>query len=141
MRLAAGILLFACGCGSGPYGSFDAGYDVHVIVTATPTPVKGLTVRPVVTLGGETMTAASRVLKGKDARAVEVAILLAPKGKHKLTVQEPTLKIGGSIELDVDRETWVVMEMRHGDSKGRFHVYEYPDDVRDRFVPLVPVPD
>jgi len=85
-------------------------------------------------------TAAPRELKGKDARAVEVAIVLAPKGKHRLTVQEPTLKVGGSVELDVKREIWVVMEMRQGDPKGRFRVYEYPDDV-GRFVPLVPVPD
>jgi hypothetical protein len=140
MRLAAGILLLACGCGSGPYGSFDAGHDVHVIVTATPTPVKGLTIRPVVKLGGETVETAPRVLKGKDARAVEVAIVLAPKGKHKLTVNDPDLKIGGSIELDVEKEVWVVMEMRYGNSKGRFRVYQYPDDV-GRFVPLVPVPD
>jgi hypothetical protein len=144
MRRSAGLLLLLAGaCGSGPYGPFDAGHDVHVIVLAKPTPIRGITVSPVVTLGGgEPVATPSRLLKAKEAPAVEVAILLAPAGKHRLTVREPRRNIGGSIDLEVEREVWVVMEMRHGEPEGRLRVYDRPPiDEIGRYVPLVPVPD
>jgi hypothetical protein len=142
MRLPAGILLVACACGSGPYGSFDAGHDVHVILIAKPTPRKGLTVRPVVTLGPESVTSASRLLREREAPAVEVAVLRAPKGRHRITVREPRLNIGASTDLEVERDLWVVMEMRHGEPEGRLRVYDRPPiEEIGRYVPLVPVPD
>jgi hypothetical protein len=142
MRLSAGLLLLACGCGSGPYGPFGAGHDVHVILVAKPTPKKGVTVAPVVTLGPESVTSPARLLKAPDAPAVEVAVLLAPKGRHRLAVREPRLGIGASTDLDVERDVWVVMEMRHGDPEGRLRVYDRPPvEEIGRYVPLVPVPD
>ncbi len=141
MRLLAGILLLACGCGSGPYGAFDAGHDVHVILLAKPSPRKGITVRPVVTLGGDSVTAPARRIREKEAPAVEVAVLRAPKGRHRLTVREPDRNIGASMDLEVERDVWVVMEMRPKDPKGRLRVYDRPPVEEIRYVPLVPVPD
>jgi hypothetical protein len=141
MRLAAGILLLACGCGSGPYGSFDTGHDVHVILLAKPAPRKGITVRPVVTLGRKTVTSPARVLGEKEAPAVEVAVLRAPKGRYRLTIREPGRNVDASTDLEVEGDVWVVMEMRPKDPEGRLRVYDGPPVEETRYVPLVPVPD
>lgn len=142
MRLAAGLLLLACACGHGPYGPFDAGHDVHVILVAKPAPTKGILVRPVVTLGPESLTSPPRLLKEKEAPAVEVAILRAPTGRHRLSIWVPGVKVGARAELDLKHETWVVMEMRDKDREGRLHVYDRPP-VKEigPYVQLVPVPD
>jgi len=142
MRRAAGLLLLACGCGSGPYGPFDAGHDVHVILLAEPAPVNGITVAPVTTLGPEAVTSPPRLLKRKEAPAVEVAVLRAPTGRHRLAIWEPRRKIGARTELDVKHETWVVMEMRPKEREGRLRVYDRPP-VKEigAYVQLVPVPD
>ncbi len=142
VRRAAGILLFACACGHGPYGPFDAGHDVHVILVAKPAPKKGISVSPVVTLGPDAVTSPPRLLKEKEAPAVEVAILRAPTGRHRLSIWVPSLKVGARAELKVEHETWVVMEMRPKDRDGRLDVYDRPP-VKEigPYIQLVPVPD
>ncbi len=142
MRLAPGLLLLACACGHGPYGPFDAGHDVHVIVLAKPAPKKGITVSPVTTLGPDVVTSPPRLLKENEAPAVEVAILRAPAGRHRLSIWEPRLKIGARADLKVEHETWVVMEMRPKDREGRLRVYDRPPvEEIGSYVHLVPVPD
>ncbi len=142
MRLSAVLLLLACGCGHGPYGPFDAGHDVHVIVLAKPAPKKGITVSPVVTLGSEAATSLPRLLKEKEAPAVEVAILRVPAGRHRFSIWEPRLKVGVRTDLKIEHETWVVMEMRPRDREGRLRVYDRPpvEDIGP-YLLLVPVPD
>ncbi len=145
MRRAKGLLLLlvcACGCGSGPYGPFDAGHDVHVILLPKPAPTKGVTVSPITTLGPEAVTSPPRLLKQKEAPAVEVAVIRAPTGRHRLAIWEPRLRVGARMELDVKHETWVVMEMRPKDREGRLRVYDRPP-VKETgpYVHLVPVPD
>jgi len=142
MRLPAVLLLLACGCGHGPYGPFDAGHDVHVIVLAKPPPKKGITVSPVTTLGPEAVTSPPRLLKENEAPAVEVAILRAPAGRHRLSIWEPGLKVGARAELKIEHETWVVMEMRPKDREGRLRIYDRPpvEDIGP-YILLVPVPD
>lgn len=129
-------------CGHGPYGPFDAGHDIHVILLAKPAPVKGIEVAPVVTVGPEVVTSPLRPMKEKDAPAVEVAVIRAPTGKHRLSIWEPRFKVGARAELDVKHEIWVVMEMRPKDREGRLHVYDQPPVEEIGFyVQLVPVPD
>ena len=142
MRRAAGLLLLACGCGSGPYGPFDTGHDVHVILLPEPAPSKGIMVAPVTTLGPEVVTSPPRLLQKKEAPAVEVAVFRAPTGRHRLAIWEPNRKVGARTELDVKQETWVVMEMRPKEREGRLRVYDKPPaEEIGAYVQLVPVPD
>jgi hypothetical protein len=142
MRVAIGLLLVASACGSGPYGPFDAGHDVHVILLPEPAPQKGVQVAPVVTLGPECVTSPPRLLKAKEAPAVEVAVIRAPTGRHRLAIWEPRRKVGARADLDVDRELWVVMEMRPKERDGKIHVYETPPvEEIGSYVQFVPVPD
>jgi hypothetical protein len=142
MRLAAGLFLLACGCGHGPYGPFDAGHDVHVILLPKPAPSNGLWVAPVVAVGPEAVTSPPRLLKAKEAPAVEVAVIRAPTGRHRLSIWVPRPGVGARMDLDVKHETWVVMEMRQKEREGRLRVYDKPP-VKEigRYVQLVPVPD
>lgn len=142
MRVTAGLLLLACGCGSGPYGPFDAGYDVHVIVLPDPAPVKGIRVAPVTTLGSEVVTSPPRLLKAKEAPAVEVAVIRVPKGRHRFSIWEPRLKTGARADLDVEGETWVVLEIEPKESEGRLRVYDEPPAEKiGPYVQFAPVPD
>lgn len=142
MRVALGLLLLASACGKGPYGAFDAGHDVHVILYPEPAPQKGIQVAPVVTLGAEEVTSPPRLLKAKDAPAVEVAVIRAPTGRHRLAIWEPRTKVGGRADLKVEHEIWVVMEMRPKDRDGRIRVYDRPPvEEIGAYVQLVPVPD
>jgi hypothetical protein len=142
MRLLAGILLLLCGCGSGPYGPFDQGHDVHVILLPQPAPKKGIHVSPVCTLGPEVAKSPPRLLKEGDAPAAEVAIFHAPTGRQRLSIWVPERAIGARTDLDVKRELWVVMEIRPRDTRGRLKVYDSPPTEKiGRYIELVPVPD
>ncbi|MFI5403471.1 MAG: hypothetical protein ACHQ1G_11080 [Planctomycetota bacterium] len=142
MRLAVGLLLLLCGCGHGPYGPFDAGHDVHVILLADPAPSNGLWVAPVITIGPEAVTSPPRLLKAGEAPAVEVAVLRAPTGRHSFSIWVPRPGVGARADLDVKQETWVVMEMRPKDREGRLRVYDKPPAKKiGPYVQLVPVPD
>ena len=142
MRAWAGLLLLACGCGHGPYGPFDAGHNVHVILFPSPAPKGGIEVAPVVALGAEVVTSPPRLLKEALAPAVEVAVVRVPTGRHRLSIWEPRLKVGARTDLDVEHEVWVVMEMRPRDREGRLRTFDKPP-VKDigPYVQLVPVPD
>lgn len=141
MRRAAGLLLLLCGCGHGPYGPFDAGHDVHVIVVAKSVPKKGLTVAPVCTLGPDVVRSTPRLLP-QGMPGAEVAVFRAPKGRHRLAVWEPRHRAAARADLDVEAETWVVMEMRPKEREGRLHVYDHPPvDEIGPYALLVPVPD
>lgn len=142
MRLGVGLLLLVCACGKGPYGSFDAGHDVHVIVIPKPTPVKGIRVRPIVTIGPEVVRSPPRLIQGEAAPAAEVAILNVPTGRHRFSIWEPGQAVGARMDLKVEHETWVVLEMRPKERYGRLKVYDKPPvDKIGRYVQLVPVPD
>jgi len=142
MRLWAGLLLLACGCGSGPYRPFDMGHDVHVILLPKPTPKKGIRVRPVVTVGAEVVRSPPRLLKEKQAPAVEVAIVHVPTGRHHLSIWEPSQMVGARMDLDVKHEVWVVMEMRPKEREGRLRTYDKPPSGKiGPYAQLVPVPD
>jgi len=131
-----------CGCGHGPYGPFDMGHDVHVILLPKPAPKNGITVRPVVTLGPEVITSSPRLLKEKTAPAAEVAIFRAPEGRHRFSIWLPGRRVGARADLDVEHETWVVMEIRPKEREGRLRVYDHPPvEEIGRYVQLVPVPD
>jgi hypothetical protein len=136
------LLLLVCACGKGPYGAFDTGHDVHVILLAKPTPEKGIWVEPVTTLGPETVTSPRRRIVANESPAVEVAVIRAPTGRHRLSIWEPLHKVSAKMTLEVEEETWVVMEMRRDERDGRLHVYDEPpaDDIGP-YVQLVPVPD
>jgi hypothetical protein len=142
MRVAAGLLLLLCACGKGPYGAFDAGHDVHVILVAEPAPEKGIWVAPVTTLGPDAVTSPQRRIVAKEAPAVEVAVIRAPTGRHRLSIWEPRHNVSARMTLEVEEETWVVMRMRRNDRDGKLSVHDEPpvDDLGP-YVQLVPVPD
>lgn len=142
MRLAAGLLLLVCGCKGGPDAPFDTGYDVHVILVPKPAPKKGIMVGPVLALGPEVITSPPRLLKEKEAPAVEVAVFRSPTGRHRFSVWEPRLMVGAQADLDVRTEVWIVVEMKPNERQGRLRMYDRPP-VKEigSYVQLVLVPD
>jgi hypothetical protein len=136
------LLLLAAGCGGGPYASFDPGHDVHVILRPEPAPKKGIAVRPVCTLGPEVVESPPRTLKEREAPAAEVAVFRAPKGTHRLAVWEPRTRTAARGDVEVEGDTWVVVEMRPFEREARMRVYDRPPAAEiGPYVPLVPVPD
>jgi hypothetical protein len=144
MRLwAVGLLaLLASACRT-PYAPFDAGAPVHVIVTADPAPWKPVKIRPVTTLGPFVRKSSTLTLGGRGRPAgVEVALFTATAGRHRLSVWEPRTWTDARGDIDVEGETWVVMEIQRGKRKGRLRVYDAPPNgAVGSWQPLVTVPD
>ncbi|MHC4816496.1 MAG: hypothetical protein ACYTF8_00350 [Planctomycetota bacterium] len=145
MRLwAAGLLaLLASACKAPPYAPFDAGAPVHVIVTADPAPWKPIEIRPVTTLGPLVRKSPSLPMGGRGrAPGVEVALFLAQAGTHRLSVWEPRTWTDARADVEVEGETWVVMEIERGKRIGRLRVFDAPPhEAVGSWQPLVAVPD
>ena len=144
MRLwAAGLLaLLASGC-KAPYAPFDAGATVHVIVTADPAPWKPVKIRPVATLGPLVQKPSTLSLGGRGRPpGVEVAIFTATAGTHRLSIWEPRTWTDARGDIEVEGETWVVMEIERGKREGRLRVFDVPPhEAVGSWQPLVAVPD
>ncbi|MHC4971920.1 MAG: hypothetical protein ACYTG3_06280 [Planctomycetota bacterium] len=145
MRLwAVGLLalLASPGC-KAPYAPFDAGAPVHVIVTADPAPWKPIKIRPVTTLGPLVHKSPTLAMGGRGRPAgVEVALFSATAGTHRLSIWEPRTWTDGREDVEVEGETWIVMEIERGKRKGRLRVYDAPPhEAVGSWQPLVAVPD
>jgi len=144
MRLwAAGLLvLLASGCKS-PYAPFDAGATVHVIVTAHPAPWKPVEIRPVATLGPLVRKSSALSMGGRGRPpGVEVALFTATAGTHRLSIWEPRTWTEARGDIEVEGETWVVMEIERGKRGGRLRVFDAPPhEAVGSWQPLVAVPD
>lgn len=145
MRLwAVGLLasLAFPGCKT-PYAPFDAGAPVHVIVTADPAPWKPVKIRPVTTLGPLVRKSPTLTMGGRGrAPGVEVAVFLATAGTHRFSVWEPRTWTDARADIEVEGETWVVMEIERGKRQGRVRVYDAPPhEAVGSWQPLVAVPD
>jgi len=142
MRLVPlSFLLLLLGCQSSPYGPFDSGHDVHVIVRADPVPDKGLHVRPVCTLEDQVIRSSARVI-GKKNAAYEVAAFRSAGGKRRFAIWEPRTWTDARAELEVDHELWIVLTIEPKARQGKLQVYNRPpDDEIGAWHPLVAVPD
>jgi hypothetical protein len=144
MRLwAVGLLaLLASGCKT-PYAPFDAGAPVHVIVTADPAPWKPVAIHPVTTLGPLVRKSPPLALGGRGRPpGVEVAVFLATAGKHRLSIWEPRTWTDARADVEVEGETWIVMEIVRGKREGRLKVFDTPPhEAVSSWKPLVAVPD
>jgi hypothetical protein len=142
---AAGLLaiyLASSGCKS-PYAPFDAGAPVHVIVTADPAPWKPVQVRPVATLGPLVQKPPPLSMGGRGRPpGVEVALFTARAGTHRLSLWEQRTWTDARADIEVEGETWVVVEIRRGKREGRLRVFDSPPhEAVGSWQPLVAVPD
>ena len=136
------LLGLACGCAGGPQAAFDAGHEVHVILKAHDIPAKGLGVRPTCTLGSRAASLPRTMLRRDGLRAVEAAQFRAPNGKWRLAVWEPRTRVEARMDLDVERELWVVLDLHPGVLRGSLRVYDSPPhEAIGAWRPLVAVPD
>jgi len=143
MRPGALVLLFlvAAGCRPAPHGPFDSGHTVHVILRGEDLPPKGVRIEPVCTIGPETVRSEERLLGGVSPDALEVAVLRAPAGKHRISIWEPRTGQGARGDLDLEGERWVVMEFAPGGS-ARLRSYDRPPhEQAGSWRPLVRLPD
>ena len=146
MRLLAAGLLAICLASAGckaPYAPYDAGAPVHVIVTADPAPWKPVVIRPVATLGPLVQKPPVLTMGGRGRpRGVEVALFTATAGTHRLSVWEERTWTEARADIEVEGETWVVMEIERGKREGRLRVYDAPPhEAVGSWQPLVAVPD
>jgi len=144
MRLwAVGLLaLLACGC-KAPYAPFDAGAAVHVIVTADPAPWRPVKIRPVTTLGPLVQKSPTLFMGGRGrSPGIEVALFTAMAGTHRLSFWEPRTWTDAREDIEVEGETWVVLQIERGERTGRVRVYDAPpNEAVGSWQPLVAVPD
>ena len=127
------LLLLLTGCASAPGAPFDAGHDVHVIAVSA----QHARIRPTCTVGALVEQSSARYVGGAR-RAVEVAIIRAPKGEHRFSFFDPMTYSSVRQTLTVEGDTWVVVSLA-GDSA---EVYETPPNEQlGRWVPLVVVSD
>ena len=142
MRLWAIGLVFlaALGCRS-PYGQFDAGVEVHVIVWPEKRPKKSLAIRPTVTLGTNVVESPVRTIGGRGGpRAIEVAQFRLPKGEYRLSIWEPRTRTEVRKNLEIEHEIWVVLVLEKGARDAKLNVHDEPPAGLD-WQPLVAVPD
>jgi hypothetical protein len=125
------LAFLLAGCQT-PYVAFDKGHDVHFILVVEGKPLE---VRPVCTVGTAVRRPPARTIR----RAAEVAILRVPAGDHDVSLWERSSRAGAKKSLSVDRDLWLFIDVRPGESDGRVEVFDLPP--RDRtWQSLVTVP-
>jgi hypothetical protein len=139
---AAGLsFLFLVGCAASPAGPFDAGFDLHVIVRVVPPSLAERRVRPVITVGERVVRVESRPIAPDGPGAVEVAIVRAAPGEHRLAIWDPVTKSGARATVAVAGERWALIDLAADGRPARLQVYDEPPHAEiGSWLPLIAVP-
>lgn len=141
--LLAGLAAGGCFNQKGPTPPYDAGHTVHFLVHADPPPRPGLSTRLSCRVGERTKRASSLRLPSDGFSAVEVAMIVTPRGEHRIEMADPVTGAKGiKKKVEVDRDLWVVLRIDSKTRAGKLKVYEKPpNDEVGRWRPLVPLTD
>lgn len=141
VRASALFLLLVAGC-SGILGTYDPGYTVHFLVLADAPPGRPVETRLVCTVGHHAVRAVPETLSPHGPRAFEVARVDAQPGRHRISVWDPATRADERTDVDLEHETWVILEIDPKDLSTRLRVFrEPPGSEIGTWRSLVPLPD
>ncbi|MFQ5844629.1 MAG: hypothetical protein ACE5JG_06520 [Planctomycetota bacterium] len=139
----APLLLALAACGPARFDTpFDAGQEVHFIVSVESRPHAPVEVQPVCTVGSFEARSRPWTFAPAGARSLEVATLEVPAGHYRVSIWDPRTRAQGRADAQVDRELWVVLRIRPDGNRSRLDVFsDDPFEDIGPWRPLTPIPD